>query len=162
MKYVAVCMGVLLVSLWMVPAMSAAGDYYCSADVLTGGQGTAAEPWACVTVDQFNARVADVCRAGGGTLHFLFTGGYVTYAVNPDCSVTPSSPNPGTPDSDITIVDIPNPSVPSPDPSVPSPTTPPTAGGDLPLPSLVMLALLAAGGLIAAGVLLRRPHPPAS
>lgn len=155
MKYLAVCMGVLLVSLLMVPAMSAAGDYYCSADVLTGGQGTAAEPWACVTVDQFNARVADVCRAGGGTLHFLFTGGYVTYAVNPDCSVTPSSPNPGRPDSDITIVDIP-------DPSVPSPTTPPTAGGDLPLPSLVMLALLAAGGLIAAGMLLRRPHPPAS
>lgn len=165
MKYVAVCMGVLLVSLWMVPAMSAAGDYYCSADVLAGGQGTAAEPWACVTVDQFNARVADVCRAGGGTLHFLFTGGYVTYAVNPDCSVTPSSPNPGRPDSDITIVDVPDSDitiVDIPDPSVPSPTTPPTAGGDLPLPSLVMLALLAAGGLIAAGMLLRRPHPPAS
>ena len=44
MKYLAVCIGVLLVSLLMVPAISAAGDYYCSADVLTGGQGIAAEP----------------------------------------------------------------------------------------------------------------------
>lgn len=155
MKYLAVCMGVLLVSLLMVPALGAAGDFYCSADVLTGGQGTAAEPWACVTVDQFNARVAEVCRAGGGTLHFVFTGGYVTYTVNPDCSVTSNPPNPGTPDSDIIIVDVP-------DPSVPSPNEPPTAGGDLPLPSLVIVALLAAGGLIAAGLLLRRPHPPAS
>jgi hypothetical protein len=121
-------------SLLLAPSAGASGDFYCSANVLMGGQGTTAEPWACVTVDQFNARVAEVCRAGGGTLYFLFEGGYVDYTVNPDCSVVSGTPNPGTP----------------------GPTTPPSAGADLPLPWLVTIAVLAAGSLVVAGVVLRR------
>lgn len=121
-------------SLLLVPSAGASGDYYCSANVLTDGQGTVAEPWACVTVDQFNARVAEVCRAGGGTLYFLFEGGYVEYAVNPDCSVVSGTPIPGTP----------------------GPTIPPSAGADLPLPWLVAIAIVAAGSLMVAGVVLRR------
>lgn len=120
--------------LLLVPSARASGDYYCSATIALGGQGTAAEPWACVTVDQFNARVADVCRAGGGTLYFLFEGGYVGYTVNPDCSVISGAPNPGTP----------------------GPTTPPSAGADLPLPWLLTLAAVTAGGLMVAGMALRR------
>lgn len=120
--------------LLLVPAAGATGDYYCSANLALGGQGTAAEPWACVTVDQFNARVADVCRVGGGTLYFLFEGGYVDYTVNADCSVVMGTTNPGTP----------------------SPTTPPSAGADIPLPWLATIAVAAASGLIAAGVVLRR------
>lgn len=121
-------------SLLLAPSASASGDFYCSATVLLGGQGTVAEPWACVTVDQFNARVAEVCRAGGGTLYFLFEGGYVDYTVNPDCSVVSGTTNPGTP----------------------GPTTPPSAGADLPLPWLVAIAIVAAGSLMVAGVVLRR------
>lgn len=144
MKRVILMLGLVIAGVLLVPAASAAGDYYCSADVLAGGQGTAAEPWACVTVDQFNARVAEVCRAGGGTLFFLFNGGYVNYTVNSDCSVISGSPNPGSPNA-----------------GTPSPDTPPSAGGDASLPWLVTVAFLAGGGLITAGVMLRRTHPPA-
>lgn len=142
MKRVPLLLCLLIAGVLLVPAASATGEFYCSADVLVGGQGTAAEPWACVTIDQFNARVAEVCRTGGGTLYFLFNGGYVNYTVASDCAVVSGAPNPGSPNA-----------------GTPSPTTPPSAGGDT-SSWLVTLAILAAGGLIAAGVVLRRASPP--
>lgn len=143
MKRVVIFACLLIGCLLVVPSAGASGDYYCSANVLVGGEGTAAEPWACVTVDQFNARAAEVCRTGGGTLYFLFEGGYVSYVVNSDCSVVAGTPNAGTPATG---------------PSVP--TVPPSAGGDAPWSWLVVVAVVAAVGLIAAGVMVRRPHPP--
>lgn len=143
MKRVMLLLCLVIGCLLAVPSAGAAGDYYCSSTILMGGQGTAVEPWACVTVDQFNARAAEVCRAGGGTLYFLFEGGYVSYTVNPDCSVVAGTPNPGTPNA-----------------SSPNPTTPPSAGGDGSMSWLVTVAVVAAGGLIAAGVILRRARPP--
>ncbi len=138
MQRVIVLICLLMGCLWFTPAAHAASDFYCSATILVDGEGTAAKPWMCVTVDQFNAHVAEVCRAGGGTLYFLFEGGYVNYTVNHDCSVISGAPNPGSP----------------------GPVTPPAAGATLPQPWLMTMAIVAAGGLVAAGLVLRRARVP--
>lgn len=87
----------LALTAWAVPHAQAAGPFFCTAGEASDGNGSVDQPWVCATPDQFEAVVARVCRAGGGTLYFIFPDGYIEYAVAPDCTAQARPPQNGQP-----------------------------------------------------------------
>ena len=124
----------VLVALLIPASVSAAGVFYCSTLIETGGTGTWADPWACSTQDQFDHIVNDViCRQyGGGHLYEIFTDYYVYYQIEwdgEDCDVVYTSRYPGYP---------------------------PDTGVELPMPLILSLAVAGGAALLLVGFILRR------
>ena len=121
----------------MVPtAVNAAGTFYCSTSVTTGGTGTLGDPWACSDATQLDAVINDqICDLySGGDLYQLFPDSYRYHVVSwysiTDCRVTATYDYAGYP---------------------------PSTGVDLATPYVIGIVALVGVGLVAAGyVILRR------
>jgi len=120
----------------MVPsAANAAGTFYCSTSVTTGGTGTLDDPWACSDDTQLASVVDDqVCDIySGGDLYQLFPDSYryhvVTWYSATDCRVTASYDYAGYP---------------------------PYTGVDLATPYVIGIVALVGVGLVAAGYIIIR------
>jgi LPXTG-motif cell wall-anchored protein len=127
----------VIVSLVLPGSASAAGYFYCSTLLQSGGNGTFGSPWACATEDQLNNLIDDViCQQYyGGTLYRIYTDAYVIYWITwvgseQSCQVTVSQRFPGYP--------------------------PNTGPEDFPLPLLLGGVAIVAVGLLAGGLALRR------
>lgn len=126
----------ILVAVLIPAAVSAAGTFYCSSTVTTGGTGTLVDPWACSDATQLDSVINDqICAIySGGDLYQIFPSSYryhvVTWYSTTDCRVTATYDYAGYP---------------------------PSTGPDLPAPYLVGIVALAGAGLVAAGyVIIRR------
>lgn len=120
----------------LVPGeVDAAGVFYCSTSVTTGGDGSYDNPWACSTEDQLQSVIDDsICDIYfGGSLYQVFPSSYtykvVTWYSSDDCRVTSSTDYAGAP---------------------------PYTGVDVPTPYIVGAVALAGAGMLAAGIYLRR------
>jgi hypothetical protein len=121
----------------MVPtAVNAAGTFYCSTSVTTGGTGTLSDPWACSDATQLDTVINDqICDLySGGDLYQLFPNSYRYHVVSwysiTDCRVTATYDYAGYP---------------------------PSTGVDLATPYVIGIVALVGVGLVAAGyVILRR------
>lgn len=132
---------VLLLALALPVAVSAAGTFYCSTLIASGGNGTYAYPWACSTNEQFNYVVYDrICNVyGGGHLYQIYSGYYMYYRIEwlytnnqRTCTITYRAEYPGYP---------------------------PNTGVDLPMPLIIGGVAGLAVVLLLAGVYLRRKSP---
>ena len=74
-----------------------AGPFYCSTTKPSGGTGTAIDPWACTTPDQFDQARLATCKAGSDTLYFIFSEGYIRYTISDKCEATQSQTVMGAP-----------------------------------------------------------------
>lgn len=121
----------------MVPtAVNAAGTFYCSTSVTTGGTGTLSDPWACSDATQLDTVINDqICDLySGGDLYQLFPDSYRYHVVSwysiTDCRVTATYDYAGYP---------------------------PSTGVDLATPYVIGIVAFVGVGLVAAGyVILRR------
>lgn len=126
-------MAALVLALLAPVTVSAAGVFYCSALISTGGSGTYNYPWACADQAAVDSLIYNtICPVyAGGVLYQILSGGYVRYDVsylNQQCTYTYAR----------------------------YPGYPPDTGVTLPAPLLVSLAVGAAALLIVAGLWLRR------
>lgn len=125
----------ILIAVIIPLSVSAAGTFYCSTSVTTGGSGTLADPWACSDDTQLDEVVNDqICAIyNGGDLYQIFPSSYrylvVTYYSSVDCRVTATYDYAGYP---------------------------PSTGVDIPTPYLVGGAALVGVGLVAVGFYFRR------
>jgi LPXTG-motif cell wall-anchored protein len=127
----------VLVALMIPVAVQAAGTFYCSTLISSGGDGSYAYPWACSTNEQFNTIVYDyICeRYGGGYLYRIYSGSYVYYQIEwiggeqPYCDITYTMEYPGYP---------------------------PNTGPDFPIPLLLGAAASVGLLLVGAGLVMRR------
>ena len=121
----------------MVPtAVNAAGTFYCSTSVTTGGTGTLSDPWACSDATQLDTVINDqICDLySGGDLYQLFPSSYryhvVSWYSTTDCRVTATYDYAGYP---------------------------PSTGVDLATPYMIGIVALVGVGLVAVGyIILRR------
>ena len=129
--------GVLL-GLLIPTAVIAAGNFFCSDLIASGGNGTLANPWACSNDQQFNQVVYDfICnRYGGGNLYRIFTDSYIYYRIEwisqnnqRTCTIVYQSEYPGYP---------------------------PNTGPDIPIPLVMGSAVTGGAVLIVAGLALRK------
>lgn len=103
----------LMVAVLIPVAVSAAGVFYCSTSVTTGGVGSYDDPWACSTDEQLDTVIDDmICDTyTGGYLYQIFPDSYryqvVTWYSTDDCRVTSSVDYAGAPP--YTGVDVPTP-----------------------------------------------------
>jgi LPXTG-motif cell wall-anchored protein len=128
---------VVLASLLLPSTVRAAGAFYCTTARDTGGSGAWANPWGCATEPQLNYLINNViCRQYyGGILYRIYTDAYVIYRITllnteQGCSVDISQRYPGYP--------------------------PNTGPEDFPLPLVLGGVAIAAVGLLAGGMALRR------
>ena len=129
----------VLIALLIPTTVLAAGTFYCSALISSGGNGSYASPWACSSDSQLNTIIYDyICfRYNGGYLYRIFSGSYVLYRIDYLASTQECSVN-GTE----------------------YPGYPPDTGPDLPI-SLVLASAGAVGAiLLIAGLTLRRKKNP--
>jgi hypothetical protein len=125
----------ILIAVLIPITVSAAGTFYCSSSVTTGGTGTLTDPWACSDDTQLASVINDqICDIySGGDLYQIFPGSYrlhvVTWYAVDDCRVTATYDYAGYP---------------------------PSTGVDLPTPYIVGAAALVGAGLIAAGYFIIR------
>lgn len=126
----------VLVALLIPMTVHAAGTFYCSALLSSGGNGTWASPWACSSEAQLNTVIYDyICaRYGGGHLYRIFAGSYVYYRIDwvpgtQTCTIGYTAEFPGYP---------------------------PNTGPDLPLPLILAAGGAAGAVLLVAGLTLRR------
>lgn len=91
----------VLLALLIPAAVQAAGTFYCSTLIASGGEGSFADPWACGTDAQFNDVIDTICTThGGGVLFRIFDGSYVFYRfeiVNGVCTTTDTAEYAGSP-----------------------------------------------------------------
>ena len=126
---------VILIAILIPGAVYAAGTFYCSTSVTTGGTGTLTDPWACSDDAQLDTVINDqVCDIyNGGDLYQIFPGSYryhvVTWYGIGDCRVTATYDYAGYP---------------------------PSTGVDLATPYVVGAVALVGAGLVAAGIVIRR------
>lgn len=120
----------------MVPsAVNAAGTFYCSTSVTTGGTGTLSDPWACSDATQLDTVINDqICDLySGGDLYQLFPDSYryhvVSWYSTTDCRVTATYDYAGYP---------------------------PSTGVDLATPYVIGIVALVGVGLVAAGYFILR------
>ncbi len=126
----------VLITLLVPMSVMAAGTFYCSALISSGGNGTWHNPWACSTDAQLDTVIFDyICQDyGGGHLYRIFSGSYVYYRIEwvpgaQGCRITYTAEYPGYP---------------------------PNTGPDLPLP-LILAGVGAVGAvLLLGGLTLRR------
>ena len=126
----------ILIAVMIPVAVSAAGTFYCSTSVATGGTGTLIDPWACSDATQLDSVISDqICDVyTGGDLYQVFPSSYryhvVTWYSVDDCRVTATYDYAGYP---------------------------PSTGPDVPTPYIVGAVALVGVGLVAAGyVIIRR------
>jgi hypothetical protein len=123
----------VLVALMVPVTALAAGTYYCSTLLTSGGNGTYNYPWSCVDQEQLDYVIYDrICNVGGGYLYQIYSGYYVYYViewVNGQCTITHQTRHDGYP---------------------------PNTGVDLPMPLLVGIAVGGGLVLVVAGLALRR------
>ena len=120
----------------MVPSsVDAAGTFYCSTSVTTGGTGTLSDPWACSDATQLDTVINDqICALySGGDLYQLFPDSYryhvVTWYSATDCRVTATYDYAGYP---------------------------PSTGVDLATPYVIGIVAFVGVGLVAAGYFILR------
>jgi len=122
----------------LIPAtVSAAGTFFCSDLIASGGNGTYASPWACSNEQQFNQVVQVICnRYGGGNLYRIFIDSYIFYRIEwvyqnnqQVCTIVYQSEYPGYP---------------------------PNTGPDIPYPLVLGSAMTGGAVLIVAGLALRK------
>jgi len=120
----------------MVPSsVDAAGTFYCSTSVTTGGTGTLSDPWACSDATQLDIVINDqICDLySGGDLYQLFPDSYryhvVTWYSATDCRVTATYDYAGYP---------------------------PSTGVDLATPYVIGIVAFVGVGLVAAGYFILR------
>lgn len=125
----------LLIAVLIPVAVSAAGVFYCSTLIGSGGNGSFANPWACSTNAQLQNIIQDIIctRYYGGNLYQIFSGYYVHHRIEwvagrQTCTVT----------------------------STEYPGFPPNTGVDLPLPLLLASVAVAGVALVGVGFLLKR------
>jgi hypothetical protein len=84
----------ILISLIPASAFASTPQYYCSAFVTSGGDGSYDHPWPCTNQAQLDAAVAQVCKAGYGILYEEVANGYWRHTVEDPtdgpCKVTSS------------------------------------------------------------------------
>lgn len=128
----------VLIGLLIPSAVSAAGTFFCSDLIASGGNGTFSNPWACGTDQQFNQVVYDfICgRYGGGNLYRIFIDRYIYYRIEwvtqnnqRTCTIVYQSEYPGYP---------------------------PNTGPDIPYPLVLGSAMTGGAVLIVAGLALRK------
>jgi hypothetical protein len=125
----------ILIAVLIPVAVSAAGAFYCSTLISSGGNGTWAYPWACSTEAQLQNIIYDIIceRYNGGHLYQIFSGYYLYHRIEwiggeQRCTVTTTE----------------------------YPGYPPDTGVDLPLPLILGAVALAGVVLVGAGMMLRR------
>lgn len=125
----------ILIAVLIPVAVSAAGVFYCSTLIASGGNGTYTYPWACSTDAQLQNIIYDIIcyRYYGGQLYQIFSGYYVFHRITwvgtgQTCTVT----------------------------STEYPGYPPNTGVDLPLPLILGSVAVAGVVLVGAGLMLRR------
>ena len=125
----------ILIAVMIPAAASAAGTFYCSSSVTTGGTGTLEDPWACSDAPQLDSVINDqICAVyNGGDLYQIFPSSYRYHVVSwyslDDCRVTATYDYAGYP---------------------------PSTGPDVPTPYLVGAVALFGAGLVAAGFIIIR------
>ena len=125
----------VMIALMVPVAVSAAGVFYCSTSVTTGGSGTLGDPWACSDDTQLDSVINDmICDTYfGGSLYQIFPDSYryhvITWYSAVDCRVTSTADYAGGP---------------------------PYTGVNLPTPYIVGAVTLVGVGLLAAGIVIRR------
>lgn len=127
----------VLIGLLIPATVSAAGTFYCSDLIASGGNGTFAYPWACSTEQQFNQVVQVICNQySGGNLYRIFIDSYVFYRIEwitqnnqRVCTIVYQSEYPGYP---------------------------PNTGPDIPYPLVLGSAMTGGAVLILAGLALRK------
>ena len=125
----------ILIAVMIPVAVSAAGTFYCSSSVITGGTGTLTDPWACSDATQLDSVISDqICDVySGGDLYQIFPSSYryhvVTWYSTTDCRVTATYDYAGYP---------------------------PSTGPDVPTPYIVGAVALVGAGLVAAGFIIIR------
>jgi hypothetical protein len=125
----------ILIAVLIPVAVSAAGTFYCSSSVTSGGTGTLADPWACSDATQLDSVINDqICDVySGGDLYQIFPSSYryhvVTWYSVDDCRVTATYDYAGYP---------------------------PSTGVDVPTPYIVGAIALVGMGLVAAGFIIIR------
>ncbi len=130
----------LMVAVMTPSAVDAAGVFYCSTSVTTGGTGSYADPWACSTTDQLNSVIDDqICDVyTGGYLYQIFPASYrymvITWYSSTDCRVTSTVDYAGGP---------------------------PSTGVELPTPYIVGAVAVVGAGLLVAGIAWRRKRTAA-
>jgi len=92
----------VLVAILIPLTVSAAGVFYCSTSVTTGGTGSISDPWACSTAAQLDTVINDnICDIySGGYLYQVYPDSYryhvVTWYSVDDCRVTSQLIMPGS------------------------------------------------------------------
>ena len=125
----------IMIAVLIPVAVSAAGVFYCSTSVTTGGVGSYYDPWACSTDEQLDTVIDDrICDIyTGGYLYQIFPDSYryqvITWYSVDDCRVTSSVDYAGIP---------------------------PYTGVNVPTPYIVGAVALVGAGLLAAGIVWRR------
>ncbi len=125
----------VMIALMVPVAVSAAGVFYCSTSVTTGGSGTLGDPWACSDDTQLDSVINDmICDTYfGGSLYQIFPDSYryhvITWYSAVDCRVTSTTDYAGGP---------------------------PYTGVNLPTPYIFGAVTLVGVGLLAAGIVIRR------
>jgi hypothetical protein len=131
---IAVILAVLL-GLLIPVGVSAAGAFYCSTLIGSGGYGTFSDPWACSTQAQLDYIVQDVIceHHAGGHLYQIYSGYYVYYRIDwygpNECVIAYQTRYPGYP---------------------------PDTGVDLPMPLVIGGAAAAGALLLVVGLMLRK------
>jgi hypothetical protein len=131
----------IMAALVIPGAVNAAGTFYCSSSVTTGGTGTLTDPWACSDNTQLQSVIDDqICAVyNGGDLYQLFPASYryhvVTYYSADDCRVTATYDYAGYP---------------------------PSTGVEIATPYIVGGVALLGAGLVAAGLFIRRKKASAA
>lgn len=126
-----------LLGLLITTAVSAAGTFFCTDLVASGGNGSFRNPWACSTEQQFNQVVQVICNQyNGGNLYRIFIDRYIFYRIQwifqndqRVCTIVYQSEYPGYP---------------------------PNTGPGIPYPLVLGSAMLGGAVLIVAGLALRK------
>jgi hypothetical protein len=125
----------ILIAVMIPLAVSAAGTFYCSTTVASGGTGILTDPWACSDGTQLDSVIDDqICDIySGGDLYQIFPSSYryhvVTWYSLDDCRVTATYDYAGYP---------------------------PSTGPDVPTLYIIGAVALAGTGLLAAGYIIIR------
>ena len=92
----------VMLALLIPVTVQAAGTFYCSSAIATGGDGTFASPWACQTQAQLDDIIDNqICALnGGGVLFRILDGSYQFFRieiVNGACTITDTAEYAGSP-----------------------------------------------------------------
>ncbi len=127
----------VIVALLIPTTALAAGTFYCSSLITTGGDGSYANPWACPTQQEIDLIIYDnICALNqAGHLYVILPTSYLYFQITwigpgpRDCEITFQSEYPGYP---------------------------PDTGVDLPMPMLLGGAVLVGSMMLGVGLILKR------